>query len=162
MIIFFLVVLVIFGAIAMFADWGKDASQKHKEKVELQNINDNIETLFQQRVNALGIHIENAIEVLTFSDPDDRTCGIYRHMWYENGAIGFFTSIRPYNDTKFYSSPLNWKVTWIERSNIEGLYLRGNVCKLTTKDGGGLSFDASDYDKIKKLFDSNGIECNYT
>ena len=162
MIFFFLGVLVVAGAIAMFSDWGRDANKKRKEKQEFNYINDNKEALFQQRVKQLGINLNDAIEVLHFPDPNDRTDGFYRHMWYENGAIGIITSTRAYNGEPFYGSPLEWKVTWIECNNIEGLYKRGNACRLTYKTDKGLTFDGADYDKIKQLFEKNNIECKYS
>ena len=103
----------------------------------------------------LNLNLDKAIYVL-YNDGDDNG-GIYKYLWYEDGALASFNSVETVGTWKLSTSPKEWKVLYIEKNNIEGIYRRSNYCQLNFNDGSNAKFSLKDYDAIKKLLTDNGL-----
>lgn len=157
-----------FWIIAIFVVWagwklakleinaGKRYEEKKQEQYK-QTINrwDVKKELFDERVRELNLNLDKAIYVL-YCDGDD-TGGVYKYLWYEDGALAMFDSVATQGNWELKISPKEWNVLYIEKSNIEGIYRRSNYCQLNYKDGSNSKFRLSDYDAIKKLLTDNGL-----
>lgn len=135
----------------------KDAYTEVKDAHYSHTINksDVKKELFLERVRELNLNLDKAIYVL-YCDGDDNG-GIYKYLWYEDGALALFNSVETVGTWKLSTSPKEWKVLYIEKNNIEGIYRRSNYCQLNFTDGSNAKFSLNDYNAIKKLLTDNGL-----
>lgn len=129
-----------------------------KKKHRIKEINDPTirKKIWKTRTEELALNFENAIYVLCFFD-NECNAGIYKYLWYEDGALAYFSAPKIYGDFTITISPEKWKVHYIEKSAIEGFYKRRNYCQLNLKDESPLYFSIGSYNKMLQLLNDNGI-----
>lgn len=135
----------------------KGASKEAKEIHYSHTINktDVKKALFLERVRELNLNLDKAIYVLYYDA--DSNGGVYKYLWYEDGALASFNSVETVGNCQLSTSPKEWKVFYIEKNNIEGIYKRRDYCQLNFSDGSIAKFSLNNYDAIKKLLMDNDL-----
>lgn len=166
LIILLIVVAIIWAAIKKAAvntiDNAYANHQKKEEERRIDELNSNTNKLqseWDRRIQELNIDLNKAVRVKYYTDYyRNKSTKAYRYLylWPTEGAIGGIGTLQTYdengNQVKFTSSPLTWQINYNELKDVRGVFLRNDVC-LMQYDDTSLGFPASEYDKVKRVYE---------